>query len=99
VAAARFPAASKTFRKRATWRCCSIPARCPRPSTWWRNRTISATLGKDSLIKSLNAGLIGLAAGGRLMVIFYRLPGMLANIALAVYCVLNLAVFILVGGT
>jgi preprotein translocase subunit SecD len=56
-------------------------------------------LGKDSLVKSLNAGLIGLAAVAIFMVVFYRLPGMLANIALAVYCLLNLAAFILLGGT
>jgi protein-export membrane protein SecD len=71
----------------------------PAPIDVVENRTISATLGKDSLLKSLNAGLIGLAAVAVFMVIFYRLPGMLANIALMVYCVLNLAVFILIGGT
>jgi preprotein translocase subunit SecD len=71
----------------------------PAPIDVVENRTISATLGKDSLIKSLNAGLIGLAAVAVFMVVFYRLPGMLANIALTIYCVLNLAVFILLGGT
>ncbi|HEX8236605.1 MAG TPA: protein translocase subunit SecD [Abditibacteriaceae bacterium] len=71
----------------------------PAPIDVVENRTISATLGKDSLLKSLNAGLIGLAAVAVFMIVFYRLPGMLANVALVVYCVLNLAVFILLGGT
>ena len=71
----------------------------PAPIDVVENRTVSATLGQDSLVKSLRAGAIGLLAVAVFMVIFYRLAGMLANLAVAVYTVLNLAVFILVGGT
>jgi protein-export membrane protein SecD len=71
----------------------------PAPIDVVENRTISATLGADSLRQSLGAGLIGLALVAVFMIVFYRLPGVLANCALAVYCILNLAVFILVGGT
>lgn len=71
----------------------------PAPIDVVENRTVSATLGTDSLIKSIKAGLIGIMAVVLFMVFYYRLPGFLANIALGVYFVLNLAVFILVGGT
>ena len=71
----------------------------PAPIDVVENRTVSATLGQDSLVKSLKAGAIGLLAVAIFMVAFYRLAGMMANFAVAVYTVLNLAVFILVGGT
>jgi len=71
----------------------------PAPIDVVENRTVSATLGNDSLLKSLRGGLIGLLAVAIFMVVFYRLPGILANCALAVYMVLNLAVFVLIGGT
>jgi preprotein translocase subunit SecD len=71
----------------------------PAPIDVIENRTISATLGTDSLLKSLKAGLIGLALVAIYMIAFYRLAGVLANCALVVYIVLNLAAFILVGGT
>ena len=71
----------------------------PAPIDVVENRTVSATLGQDSLVKSLRAGAIGLLCVAVFMVVFYRLAGMMANFAVAVYTVLNLAVFILVGGT
>ncbi len=71
----------------------------PAPIDVVENRTVSATLGQDSLTKSLHAGLIGILAVAVFMLVYYRLPGLLANCALAIYFVLNLAAFILVGGT
>lgn len=71
----------------------------PAPIDVVENRTVSATLGQDSLIKSLRAGAIGLVIVALFMMVYYRLSGVLANVALIVYCVLNLAVFVLVGGT
>ncbi|BCM94054.1 protein translocase subunit SecD [Abditibacteriota bacterium] len=71
----------------------------PAPIDVVENRTVSATLGNDSLVKSLQAGLIGLAVVAVFMIAFYRIPGILANCALAVYMVLNLAAFVLIGGT
>ncbi|HEX8552745.1 MAG TPA: protein translocase subunit SecD [Abditibacteriaceae bacterium] len=71
----------------------------PAPIDVIENRTISATLGADSLRKSLYAGLIGLGLVAIYMVTFYRLAGLLANFALIVYCLMNLAAFILIGGT
>jgi protein-export membrane protein SecD len=71
----------------------------PAPIDVVENRTISATLGEDSLMQSLRAGLIGIIAVMIFMIVFYRLPGVLSDCALVIYCVLNLAAFILVGGT
>ncbi len=71
----------------------------PAPIDVVENRTVSATLGQDSLLKSLRAGAIGLLCVAVFMTLYYRLAGVLANFALIIYCVLNLAVFVLVGGT
>jgi len=52
------------------------------------NRTISPELGEDALHKSLIAGLVGMALVLIFMVAYYRLPGLLADIALVMYCIL-----------
>ena len=61
--------------------------------------TVGPTLGAASLEKSLFAGLIGLLAVAVFMVVFYRLPGLLASIALVIYVALNLAAFKLIPVT
>ena len=48
-------------------------------------RAISATLGDTALETSLIAGLIGIILVMLFMILFYRLPGILASIALASY--------------
>lgn len=48
-------------------------------------RSISASLGEDALYSSLFAGLIGLTVLFMFMVLYYKLPGLLACIALLVY--------------
>lgn len=49
------------------------------------NRTISASLGEDALNQSLLAGLVGICLLFIFMIIYYRLPGIMAVIALCVY--------------
>jgi len=61
------------------------------------NRTVSAQLGKDALVKSLYAGLVGLVAVLLFMLLYYRLPGLLADVALLMYCVLLLGAIKLVN--
>jgi protein-export membrane protein SecD len=56
-------------------------------------RSVGATLGEESVEKSITAGTIGLIAVLLFMVIYYRLPGVLASVALLVYALLNLSVF------
>ncbi len=60
-------------------------------------RTVSAQLGKDALTKSLWAGLIGLGAVMVFMVLYYRLLGGLADVALAIYCILLMGAMKLLG--
>ncbi len=56
-------------------------------------RVIGPTLGEDSLNKSLIAGLIGFAIVFLFMAIYYRLPGIAADIALLFYAVVTYAIF------
>jgi preprotein translocase subunit SecD len=71
----------------------------PVPVDIVENRLVSATLGADSVALSLKAGLIGLLAVLVFMFAYYRLPGMMANFALAIYIVLSLAVLWLFNAT
>jgi preprotein translocase subunit SecD len=66
------------------------------PLTVVQRRDIGATLGADSLNKSLLAGIIGFALIILFMIIYYRVSGLVAILALVVYTVLNLAVFKLI---
>ena len=59
-------------------------------------RSVGATLGSDNVRRSLSAALVGLALVGGLMVLIYRLPGLVAVAALAIYALFNLAVYALV---
>lgn len=52
--------------------------------------TIGATLGQDALQKSIKAGLLGLLMLALYMILYYRLPGLLANVALFVYATILL---------
>ena len=62
-------------------------------------RSISATLGQDSVNSSLIAGLIGMGSVFLFMVLMYRVPGLLANLALLIYVLFNLAIYKLVPVT
>ena len=54
---------------------------------------VSATLGAESVKLSLAAGLLGLAIVVLFMIIYYRIPGLLASLALLFYAGAVLAVF------
>ena len=66
------------------------------PLTLVERRDIGATLGEDSLKKSLMAGIIGSAMVVLFMIAYYRFSGFVACLALVVFVVLNLAVFKLI---
>jgi preprotein translocase subunit SecD len=66
------------------------------PLTLVGRTDIGATLGADSLKKSLLAGIIGSALIILFMIIYYRVSGLVACLALVVYAVLTLAVFRLI---
>jgi preprotein translocase subunit SecD len=61
--------------------------------------TVGPTLGTVSLQKSLWAAIYGLIAIVIFMVVFYRLPGLLASLALVIYVVLVLSLFKLIPVT
>jgi len=63
------------------------------------NRTISATLGSDSVNDSVRAGLIGILAVAAFMLLFYRLPGLVANFALAIYVLIVVVVLAAINAT
>ena len=56
-------------------------------------KLIGPTLGQVSLEKSLKAGIFGFLAIILFMIIFYRLPGLLASLALVIYAVFVLFLF------
>lgn len=65
----------------------------PVPLEIVQTRTIGPSLGQDSLQKSYVAGAVGLAIVAIFMVVYYRLAGLVANIALAAYAVIVFAIF------
>ncbi|HEX9503976.1 MAG TPA: protein translocase subunit SecD [Patescibacteria group bacterium] len=71
----------------------------PVPIKLISQQNVGATLGLKSVQKSVAAGLIGFAIVALFMIIYYRLPGFLAVIALAIYTFLTLAIFKLFGIT
>jgi preprotein translocase subunit SecD len=71
----------------------------PVPIQLLSQQTIGASLGQDSLAKSLYAGMIGFLIVAAFMILYYRLPGLLAAVALTMYTAFTLAVFKLIGIT
>ena len=67
--------------------------RLPIPISVIQERDVDATLGADALRKSVTAGIIGLGLVLVFMVLYYRVPGLMAAAALATYMTLVLAVF------
>lgn len=71
----------------------------PVPIKLISQQTVGPTLGAISLQKSLKAGMIGALAVIIFMIIFYRLPGVLASLALGIYLILVLSLFKLIPVT
>ena len=63
------------------------------------SRIIGPTLGSDSLSKSLLAGVIGFSIVALFMLLYYRLPGSVAVVAVAIYAGLTFALFKLIPVT
>lgn len=59
---------------------------------------ISATLGAEALDKSIWAGIIGIALVFLFMLVIYRLPGLVADMALCIYILIVLYALALVPG-
>lgn len=65
----------------------------PVPISLISQQNVGATLGQESIQKSLIAGLIGLLLVVLFMIFFYRYPGLLAVLALLIYTLISIAVF------
>ncbi len=73
--------------------------RIPIPLTAIYEQTVSPILGADFIDMSLKAGVIGIILVMLFMIIYYRLPGVLASLALTFYGALVLALFKLIPVT
>jgi preprotein translocase subunit SecD len=63
------------------------------------SQTVGPTLGQDSLRRSLIAGLIGMTVVALYMALYYRVPGIVADLALLVYALITFSIFRLIPVT
>lgn len=68
----------------------------PVPIELVSSQTIGATLGEEAVAAGLLAGVVGFLILCAFMILWYRLPGVIAVVALVIYVVLMLAVFKLI---
>ena len=61
--------------------------------------TVGAQLGEEALPNAMKAGAIGILIVFVFMIVYYRVPGFLACIALVLYTTLLLMIFVEVGAT
>ncbi len=71
----------------------------PVPAKIIEENTVGPTLGADSIEKSKMAGAIGIGVVMLFMILYYRVPGIIANIALCIYGVILFAIFKIVPVT
>lgn len=71
----------------------------PVPIQLISQQTVGPTLGKVSLEKSLNAAIIGFLVVVLFLIVFYKLPGLLASLSLAIYIAVILSLFKLIPVT
>jgi preprotein translocase subunit SecD len=69
------------------------------PLTVIQEQTVDATLGADSIKKSIVAGAIGLILVILFMLLYYRMAGLVATLALIIYGIIITAIFKLVPVT
>lgn len=65
----------------------------PIPLKLVETRIIGPTLGKDSLDKSIIAGIIGMIIVALFMIIYYRMPGIVAVLSILIYAAIAFALF------
>jgi len=71
----------------------------PVPISLISQTTVGATLGNESVQKSLVAGAWGMILVAIFMILYYRLPGVLSVVALLIYATVALAIFKLIPVT
>lgn len=65
----------------------------PVPITLVGQQTVEASLGQQSIDNSFKAGLVGFLLVALFMILYYRLPGLISVICLAIYVTAVLAIF------
>src|SRR5512137_176559 len=71
----------------------------PAPVTIFEERTVGATLGPELVKKGTLAALVGLALVLLFMVLYYRVSGLVADVALVLNGLLVLAIMSIIGST
>jgi len=71
----------------------------PLPVKMVEMRTVGPTLGKDSVDRSKIAGIVGFLLVCAFMIMFYRLPGLLAAVALVLYILILLSLLAIFRAT
>ncbi len=71
----------------------------PVPISLISQQSVGPTLGEKVLFKGINAGIYGIILVALFLIIWYRLPGLIAVLALIIYTALVLAVFKLIPVT
>ncbi|NMB25372.1 MAG: protein translocase subunit SecD [Firmicutes bacterium] len=71
----------------------------PVPMEVMEIRNVGPTLGQQSIDRSLRAGIVGIILIFLYMLAYYKLPGLMANIALVIYVVIVLAAMTLLRAT
>lgn len=62
------------------------------------SKTVSASFGENSLQKTFTAGVVGVCLIALLLILLYRISGVIASISILAYTFLTLLIFNLVGG-
>jgi preprotein translocase subunit SecD len=71
----------------------------PVPLKVIQNNTVGPTLGQESVAKSTRAGIIGVIIVLLFMLVYYRLHGVVADVALLIYALITFALFKLIPVT
>lgn len=71
----------------------------PVPVELISTQSIGASLGESAKTSGVKAGVIGFALIVAFLILWYRLPGVVASVSLAIYIILSLAVFKLIPVT
>ncbi len=65
----------------------------PVPLRIIQQQDVDATLGDEAVLHSVQAGLVAMIVVMAFMILYYRLPGVIASLALVVYAAVLLAIF------
>jgi len=67
--------------------------RLPMPISVAEQRTVEATLGQDSIHRSIIAGILGILVVSVFMIIYYRILGLFSTVGLGLYLLFTIALF------